>query len=129
MTEREFVYFSHWYTPTQDFKDFLTSIDRSADEISSTVTDLNFLPEVIQYVKDHDNWAYYQSKRFPAPIASMRGDRSSFYKIGFSGVADVLKVDTDRKWIVKFYSGDMPYVAYVEVDVNEYGYCTIRRAT
>ena len=54
----------------------------------------------------------------------MKGDCSSFYKIGFSGMADVLKVDIDHKWMVKFADG-YNIIKKVEVDVNEYGCCTI----
>lgn len=111
--EREFVWVDGAFLPDAEFNSFLKSIGYVNLDLLSF--DCLFDERVVEYVKAHTNlWGN-----------RMKGAKSSFYKIGFAGAASVLKVDTDRKWTIKYRNDDSPYVAYVEESVNKYGHYAV----
>lgn len=112
---QECVAFDKVYIPDENFKKFYESLGYS--EIDRTFGKMNFDSRIIQYIKDNSNWHSYGEAKY-----SIKGAKSSRFKIGFCGAATIIMVDTEKQWVIGYSNGDTPYPIYIEMRVNEYGY-------
>ncbi len=112
---RECAVFSNVYLPDENFRKFYERLGYT--EIDRTFGKMSFDPRIIQYIKDNSNWHSYGEAQY-----SIRGAKTSLFKIGFAGAATIITVDTEKQWVIRYSNGDTPYPLYVEMKVNEYGY-------
>lgn len=112
---KEFVWFD-FFRPTDEFKEFLESIGYgSHPTMFFYLSDLNFDERVVEYVKNHINFRGH----------SMKGRETSERLIGFYGTATVLEVETDQKWHIRYKNDDTPYVEYLAVKTDNYGFTRV----
>lgn len=55
-----------------------------------------------------------------------KGKESYKFRCGFAGAAYIRDIDTTKKWRIKYNNVDAPVIQYVDVNVNDYGYVSIR---
>lgn len=118
MNIKEVVIFDSCFEPTKEFEDFCKECGYSCPIMfmKAGVTSFNIDSNIVQYVKDHINWG----------TNGMKGARSFHYKIGFAGVATLIKVDIDRKWGIKYDNRDSPYPVYLNIHPNSINYTYIK---
>ena len=119
MNIRECVVFDHWFVPPEEFREFFEQRGYQSSDMLQNGK-MNFDPEIVQYIKDHANWHSWDKAKY-----SMKGARSSDFKIVFAGAATIIEVDTDRPWGIKYSNGDVPFPIYYAIRTNEYNYTNV----
>lgn len=56
-----------------------------------------------------------------------KGKKSYEYRIGFAGLAVVKEVDTSKEWIISYDNLDIPFIQYIDLNINEYGYVKLKK--
>ena len=119
MNIKECVVFDAWFVPPEEFREFFEQRGYQPCDMLQ-FGKMNFNPEIVQYIKDHANWHAWDKMKY-----SMKGARSSDFKIGFAGAATIIEVDIDRPWGIKYSNGDVPYPIYYVIRSNEYNYTNV----
>ena len=116
--KRECVVWSACFVPSEDFLEYIESLGYNIHDFIrfGVVGEMNFDPEIVQYVKDHADWNAWGDVEY-----AMKGTPSSEFKIGFLGAAYILEIDTDKTWQIRLNDRDVPYVKYITVKKTEYG--------
>lgn len=53
-------------------------------------------------------------------------DKESYkFKIGFAGAGYIREIDTTRKWRLQYNRVDAPFIDYIDINVNDYGYVSL----
>lgn len=119
MNIKEVIIFDGCFVPTIDFADYCIKKGyRAIDFIG--VSSMCFDPDIIQYVKEHSDWHAWGKAKY-----SMRGAKSTKFRIGFAGAATIIEVDIDRKWNIRYSNGGVPYPVYISFETNDFNYTTI----
>lgn len=120
MNIQECAVFSKFFIPTKEFNDYL--VQRGFDWNLFRKDEVTFDPEVVQYVKDNSDWHSYGKAKY-----AIRGMKTDLYSIGFCGTVTVVEVDIDRKWMLGYYNGDVPYPVYIDISISAANYVKITK--
>jgi hypothetical protein len=120
MNVQECAVFDTFFVPTKEFKEYLAQ--RGIDWGSLIKDEVSFDPEIIKYVKDNSDWHSYGKAKY-----SIRGMETDLYMIGFCGTVTIIEVDIDRKWMLGYHNGDVPYPVYLDIEISAANYVKITK--
>lgn len=113
--KRECVIWPVHFKPTYEFNKFITSLGYNHIPYKA-LSQINFDPRVIHYVKEHSDWNAWGYVDF-----AMRGQPSDKFVIGFCGAAYILEVDDDKTWIIRWRQCGVPFIRYITLHHTSYG--------
>lgn len=109
------------FIPDEDFNDFLSKIGVSDVRASNFM----YNQVVVDYIERNANWHPYHSR--DDSISAIKGATSWKYRVGFSGTASVLTVDTSKPWIIRWDNSDSPFIYHIDYKVckDEYNQVSV----
>ena len=96
-----------WFEPTDEFKQIIGN---------RTYRDVMFATDVTNYIENH--LVMFHERRV------CKGRYDVKFRIGFAGCCEVLDVNENKIWIIRYDNADMPYIQYVNINIDN-GYVEI----
>ena len=110
------ILFPYWFEAPDELNEFCKSIGYKNPDYSNNY-DLMFDSRVVEFCEQRLSNLWNEKV--------YKGRDSYKFRIGFAGAGYIRDIDITRKWRIKYSNVDATIIAYVDINVTDYGLVSV----